>query len=51
MEKAGNTYEYEIYDGAGHAFMRSGDDPDGEAANVEARNQSWERLVKLLGEL
>ncbi|MDZ7693289.1 MAG: dienelactone hydrolase family protein [Balneolaceae bacterium] len=48
MEEAGNTYQYEIYDGAGHAFMRSGDDPNGSEANVSARNQSWERLVKLL---
>lgn len=51
MEEAGNTYQYEIYDGAGHAFMRSGDDPDGAEANVSARNQSWERLVQLLESL
>jgi carboxymethylenebutenolidase len=50
MKKAGNNYEYEIYEGAGHAFMRSGDDPQGEMPNIEARNKSWERLVKLLGE-
>ena len=51
MEEADNRYEYEIYEGAGHAFMRSGDDPNGEKANVEARNQSWERLVNLLNDL
>lgn len=51
MQQAGNSYEYEIYEGAGHAFMRSGDDPDGPAANVQARNQAWERLVKLLEKL
>lgn len=51
MQEAGNIYKYEIYDGAGHAFMRSGDDPNGEKANVQARNQSWERLVKLLNDL
>ena len=51
MDAAGNTYEYEIYEGAGHAYMRSGDDPDAEGPNVDARNQSWERLVKLLSEL
>lgn len=51
MKSAGNTYEYEIYDGAGHAFMRNGDDPNGEQANIDARNQSWDRLVKLLGNL
>ncbi len=28
MEQLGKTYEYEIYEGAGHAYMRSGDDPE-----------------------
>lgn len=51
MEKAGNTFEYEIYEGAGHAYMRRGDDPNGDGPNVEARNQSWERIKKLLKEL
>jgi len=48
MAEYGNTYETEIYEGAGHAFMRRGDDPNGDQPNVDARNQSWERLVKLL---
>lgn len=51
MNEAGNKYEYEIYEGAGHAFMRSGDDPEGEKANVDARNKSWERFVDLLNSL
>ena len=44
------TFEYEIYDGAGHAYMRSGDDPntDPENPNKKARDASWERLVRLL---
>ncbi len=48
MEEHGKTYQYEIYEGAGHAYMRSGDDPDGDEANVAARNQSWDRLVEIL---
>lgn len=48
MNEAGNTYQYEIYDGAGHAYMRRGDDPEGDAANKEARNKSWERIKKIL---
>lgn len=51
MKEAGKTYEYEIYESAGHAFMRSGDNPEGQKANVEARNQAWERLVGLLNNL
>lgn len=53
MNKFDKTYEYEIYDGAGHAYMRSGDDPERsqDDANVQARNKSWERLVSLLNNL
>lgn len=51
MKEAGKSYEYEIYDGAGHAFMRSGEDPNGEPANVAARNAAWERMKKILAEL
>ena len=39
------------YDGAGHAFMRSGEDPAGEPANVAARNAAWERMKEILSEL
>ncbi len=53
MKKYDKTYEYEVYEGAGHAYMRSGDDPEKpeDDPNVQARNQSWERLVSLLNEL
>lgn len=51
MKKAGATYEYEIYEGAGHAFMRRGDNPDGEAPNVNARNKAWDRMIRILNEL
>lgn len=48
MNQFNKTFEYEIYDGAGHAYMRSGDDPDGNEANKSARDASWERLKSLL---
>lgn len=48
MDKAGKEYTYVIYDGAGHAFMRSGEDPNGEPANVAARNAAWERMKEIL---
>lgn len=53
MKKFENSFEYEIYEGAGHAFMRSGDNPElaSDHPNKLARNKSWERLVKILGEL
>ncbi|MBD3615120.1 MAG: dienelactone hydrolase family protein [Gracilimonas sp.] len=50
MKRFGKTYDYKIYEGAGHAYMRSGDDPEKpqDDPNVEARNKSWERLVSIL---
>ena len=51
MKETGKTYKYEIYEGAGHAYMRSGDDPNGPEANVNARNKSWDRLLKILEEI
>lgn len=51
MEEHGNVYDYVIYDGAGHAYMRSGDSPDGSEANKAAKDQSWERLRTILSGL
>ena len=48
MQKAGKTYEVEIYPGAGHAYMRSGDDPEGSAENKQAREESWKRIKAIL---
>ncbi len=50
MNSFDKTYEYEIYDDAGHAYMRRGDDPTAEDddPNVIARNASWERLLKII---
>ncbi|MGQ8336563.1 dienelactone hydrolase family protein [Sunxiuqinia sp. A32] len=48
MKKFGKFYEYEIYEGAGHAYMRRGDDPADESPNKTARNESWVRLKRIL---
>lgn len=48
MKDYQHIYDVQIYDGAGHAYMRSGDKPDGSEANIEARNKSWDRLVRIL---
>jgi len=51
MEREKKSYEPMIYDGAGHAYMRRGDAPDSDDANKTARDQSWERIVEILGKL
>jgi carboxymethylenebutenolidase len=49
MKAAGKTYEPVIYDGAGHGFMRAGEDPTNTVpGNKTARQQGFARLVKLL---
>jgi carboxymethylenebutenolidase len=48
MKAAGKTYEPVIYDGAGHGFMRAGDDPAGSAVNKQARDAAWARWKSLL---
>ena len=49
MKKAGKTYEPVTYEGAGHGFMRAGEDPgDGNPANKTARDKAWTRLKDLL---
>lgn len=48
MNRFDKTYEYEIYEGAGHAYMRAGDDHNGSDENKAARDASWERLKNLL---
>jgi carboxymethylenebutenolidase len=52
MKAAGKTYEPVTYDGAGHGFMRAGEDPTNTVpGNKTAREQGFERLVKLLHEM
>jgi carboxymethylenebutenolidase len=49
MKAAGKKYEPVMYDGAGHGFMRAGEDPSNTVpGNKSAREQGFDRLVKLL---
>jgi carboxymethylenebutenolidase len=49
MKAAGKTYEPVTYDGAGHGFMRAGEDPGNTVpGNKTAREEGFSRLVKLL---
>jgi carboxymethylenebutenolidase len=43
MKKLGKVYEVEIYEGAGHGFLRQQDGRDG--ANMRASKQAWERML------
>lgn len=48
MRAAGKRFEPMIYDGAGHAYMRSGQMPDASVANRRAHDESWTRWLRLL---
>jgi carboxymethylenebutenolidase len=49
MKAAGKKYEPVTYDGAGHGFMRAGEDPGNtNPANKVAREEGFARLVKLM---
>jgi len=51
MQEAGKTFDYEIYDGAGHAFMRLGQDPNGTTENMVARDAAFKRMKEILSDL
>jgi carboxymethylenebutenolidase len=49
MKAAGKKYEAVIYPGAGHGFMRAGEDPSNtNPDNTKARDEATKRLEKLL---
>jgi len=55
MKEAGKTYDPVTYEGAGHGFMRAGEDPTATDANKEAnkkaRDEAWVRWKSLLSKL
>jgi carboxymethylenebutenolidase len=51
MKQEKKTYEPVIYEGAGHGFMRAGEDPEASAANKKARDEAWVRWKDLLKKL
>lgn len=50
MKEAGKSYEPVTYEGAGHGFMRSGEqtDPPPQEANKKARDEGWVRVKEIL---
>ncbi len=55
MKAAGKIYEPVTYSGAGHGFMRDGEDPNStdrnHAANVQARDDAWKRVREILSKI
>ncbi len=51
MKAAKKTYEPVTYEGAGHGFMRAGEDPAGTEPNKKARDAAWKRIKENLGKI
>lgn len=49
MKEANKDFDYVVYEGAGHAFMRrAASEQNSNDPNVIAANQAWERLLEIL---
>jgi carboxymethylenebutenolidase len=52
MKAAGKTYDPVVYEGAGHGFMRGGEDPTSQqathAADITAHDAAWKRLKEVI---
>lgn len=48
MKELGKPYEPVSYEGAGHGFMRAGEQPDPTPANAKAREEAWARIKKIM---
>jgi len=46
MTKHGKSYDPVIYPGAGHAFMRLGEEANPTEANRKARDEAWSRWLE-----
>jgi carboxymethylenebutenolidase len=48
MKALGKAYEPVTYEGAGHGFMRAGEQPDPMPANAKAREEAWARIKNIM---
>jgi carboxymethylenebutenolidase len=49
MKAAGKTYQPVTYSGAGHGFMRAGEDPNSDrTGDKKAREEAWKRIKEIL---
>jgi carboxymethylenebutenolidase len=46
MKRLGKRFEFEVYEGAGHGFLRAQDGREG--ANLRAAQRAWPRTVEFL---
>ena len=51
MMKSGKIYDFVTYEGAGHGYMKSGEQPEPLEANKKAREESWKRLKAILAKI
>lgn len=51
MKKLGKTYEPVVYEGAGHGFLRAGEQPTASDDDKKAFAEGWERVKKILASL
>ena len=51
MKRLGKTFEPVVYEGAGHGFLRAGEEPDATESNKRARAEAWKRWKELLKKL
>jgi carboxymethylenebutenolidase len=50
MKAAGKVYEPVTYEGAGHGFMRAGEEPNATPGNKKARDEAWTRWKSILAQ-
>lgn len=48
LKSANISFDYVIYEGGGHGFMRSGYQPEASEANKKAHDAAWKRMLALL---
>ncbi len=48
MARAKKKFDPVTYEGAGHGFMRAGEEPDASEANKKAHDEAWQRWLELL---
>src|SRR5207248_433239 len=51
MKTAHKRYEVTIYPGAGHGFMRAGEQPAASPANKKAHDAAWKKVLAVLRRL
>ncbi|WP_414663948.1 dienelactone hydrolase family protein [Horticoccus sp. 23ND18S-11] len=51
MKAAGKTFDQVTYEGAGHGFMRAGEDPAATEPNKQARLEGWKRIKAILSKI